>query len=147
MSCPVCDPTGRLGISCVLGCRQSYSVPLGNFNMAQQNLGAQGQANMSNSLPALQFQASGQFQFNQDKELIVFLSLLEDNTDTQAVIAHFEILLNDEKICREEMEKVEAKYQASVQDKKDTFIKLCAKYRPSITPEFIERIKNLKTFY
>lgn len=82
-----------------------------------------------------------------DNSLNEFLATIEDKTDTDACVAFLEKQRALHKSQLEQMEKIRKQFEDDFNKAEQEFISKCLKYRPSITPEILERIKKLKAFF
>ena len=82
-----------------------------------------------------------------EASLHTFLEIIADKQDTEAVIAFME----RQKVLKikqdQELERLKKQYQDDLEKAEKEFLEKCQKYRPSITPEVLIRIKDLKAFY
>ena len=85
--------------------------------------------------------------FAMEASLHTFLEIIADKQDTEAVIAFME----RQKVLKikqdQELERLKKQYQDDLEKAEKEFLEKCQKYRPSITPEVLIRIKDLKAFY
>ena len=85
--------------------------------------------------------------FAMEAYLHTFLEIIADKQDTEAVIAFME----RQKVLKikqdQELERLKKQYQDDLEKAEKEFLEKCQKYRPSITPEVLIRIKDLKAFY
>lgn len=143
MSCLYCGSQYCAG-TCLQACGQ-----VGQLNIQQQQ-GVFGQAAILNQPQPFILQAGGGVLGNwpvMDTSLNEFLSVIEDKTDTDACMAFLEKQRTLHKSRLEQMEKIRKQFEDDFNKAEQEFISKCLKYRPSITPEILERIKKLKAFY
>lgn len=79
--------------------------------------------------------------------LIEFLEVTADKADTEACIFFIEKQLKAKAKQIEQLELIKKQHQDDLDKAEKDFLNMCLKYRPSITPELIDKIKKLKAFY
>ena len=76
-----------------------------------------------------------------------FMDLIDGKSDEEIVLA-FEMLMAEEKRLNEELvKKVQENHQQSSQAKRDNFLTMCKRFRPSINENLLERVSKLKAFW
>ena len=85
--------------------------------------------------------------FAMEASLHNFLEIIADKSDTDACVTFMEQqrILQLKQI--QELERLKKQYQDDLEKGEKEFLAKCQKYRPSITPEVLVRIKDLKAFY
>jgi hypothetical protein len=134
MSCPYCSQTWCLG----------------NCPQAQQNLIGQQQGYMPNINGNYGFVLGQTASINTpptDYGLDEFLDTIADKDDTAACVAFIEKQrqLRDSQI--KQLEAMEKQHAESLEKAEKEFMNRCAKYRPSISAELMNRIKKMRAFF
>jgi hypothetical protein len=82
-----------------------------------------------------------------DYALNDFLEIISDKSDTEACI----VFIEKQKQLRDKqakmLEEVQRQHVEFLEKSENDFMAKCQRYRPSITPEILERIKKMKAFY
>lgn len=114
---------------------------------AYQNQAArQGYLNIHNQQMAMQAQWQQRSSISPTPEE-KFMELIDGKSDEEIVIA-FEILLMDEKKTNDELiRKIKENHEQSQSMKKDNFLSMCKRFRPSINEKLLERVSKLKAFW
>ena len=79
--------------------------------------------------------------------LFDFLEAIADKTDADACVFFIEKQLKNKARQAEELEQFKIQQQTALYKAEADFMFMCLKYRPTITPELIDKIKKLKAFY
>lgn len=148
MACSSCGLSNCLGF-CV-GHQRSVYVSGGNAVGQFPNYPIIGPT----GFPVGQFQGNGQLSYGtssypkpSDHSLSNFLDIIADKTDTEACMAFVDQQLKMREFQQAELEKIRQGYQENLDRLERDFLEKCLKYRPSISPEALERVKKLKAFF
>lgn len=82
-----------------------------------------------------------------DLSLTTFLDTIADRTDPDACVVFIERQLTLRANQTKELERLQKQYRDDLEKNEREFLEKCKKYRPSITPEIMNRVKGLKAFY
>lgn len=82
-----------------------------------------------------------------DHSLTEFLETIADKTDADACVTFVERQAKMVALHRQMLAEMERQQKETMENAEKEFLAKCRKYRPSITPDVLTRVKGLKAFY